>query len=72
MALIDTQLTRAEIERETDRAYLFAIVRRIGGGQLYTRSAVREVWLPKSAVEWVANGPYPETAHVPAWLARKL
>jgi hypothetical protein len=71
MTLIDTFLTRDQIERETDKAYLFAVTRRIGGGQLYSRHAVQQVWLPKSKVTWV-DSVYGQTAHIPAWLAAKL
>ena len=69
--LVDTRLSREEIARETDRAVLFVFAGN-GGGQLYSRAG-REVWLPKSQITWKRSSPvYAETAHVPAWLARKL
>lgn len=69
--LIDTQLTRDEIARETDRAILFRI-QGPAAGALYSHPG-REVWMPKSQVTWMRSSPvYAETAHIPAWLARKL
>lgn len=61
------QLERDLVERQTERAYLFAIPQ---GVTQFAKP--RFVWLPKSQVTWRASQPcYPETAHIPAWLARK-
>ncbi len=65
--LIDTFLTRENIEHETDKAFLFAIPQ---GETIFAHD--RKVWLPKARVEWIAHAPYAETAHVPTWLARKI
>ena len=67
--LIDTLLGRAHIVRETARAYLFSLP---GTSGKIGYGADREIWLPKSAVTWIDVKPYGETAHIPAWLARKL
>jgi hypothetical protein len=67
MMLIDTGLTRENVERETEKAILFAIPH---GHTVFTSD--RMVWVPKSQVEWIAPGAYAESAHVPGWLARKM
>lgn len=68
--LCDTGLTRDQIARETAKAYLFLMPLN-GGGELYSRT--RELWLPKAQVTWMqASRVYAETAHIPAWLSRKI
>jgi hypothetical protein len=65
--LVDTYMPREWIERETEKAYLFAVPQ---GVTQYAKP--RMAWMPKAHVTWIAHSPYAETAHVPAWLARKL
>lgn len=65
--LIDTHLTREDIEHETAKAFLFAVPQ---GVTIFAKD--RHIWLPKKNVEWIAHDPYAETAHVPNWLAHKL
>ncbi len=50
--LIDTFLTRENIEHETDKAFLFAIPQ---GETIFAHD--RKVWLPKARVEWIAHAP---------------
>jgi hypothetical protein len=66
MALVNTYLTQADVERETDKALLVRISNGVTGFH------DRQVWLPKSQVTWVAQGCFHDTIHVPAWLARKI
>ena len=67
MTLINTLLSRADVERETEKAYLFTFG--IGYTGLNGR---RPVWVPKSQVEWIEDNRFGDQMWVPAWLARKI
>jgi hypothetical protein len=64
--MYDTNLTSNDIERETDKAYLVRVP--VGMSALNDRM----VWIPKSQVQWIAQGCEAATMHIPEWLAGKL
>lgn len=63
----DTGVQKEDILRETEKAVLVRIhARRV-------RDGARDVWLPKSQIEWVGNDfGFCDTIHVPGWLAHRI
>lgn len=64
---IDTGVQKEQVLRETEKAVLVTVHAR------RARDGSRDVWLPKSQIEWVGNDfGFCDTIHVPAWLARRI
>ncbi|GAF92781.1 unnamed protein product [marine sediment metagenome] len=62
--MIDSNITKEQIVRETDKAYLVSL----GGGQSGFNK--NEVWVPKSQIAW-SQGQF-ETLMMQPWMYEKI
>jgi hypothetical protein len=64
---IDTGARKEDVIRETEKALLIWVHAR------RARDGSRQVWVPKSRVEWInTEMGFTDTLHVPAWLANRI